>query len=407
MLLMAFAITLLIAVLVSRLADRTILSTAGIFLVAGFLLGTGPIGVFHLTPDDDLVYWLATLALFATLYTDGMKVGWIQLRRAWQLPGRALLLGMPLTFGITAVFAHYIVGLDWVLAALVAAVLSPTDPVFAAALVGNKRVPRRLRYLLNVESGLNDGLALPFVVIFLSMAEGAASGEPEPVATELLVGLVIGVVVPLVALKLEQSRFFAASRTYEPLTGVAIGLLVLALGLATHGNLFIASFAAGVTVATVGPKQRDSFNEFGEIVSELMKLAALLVFGALFSNEFLADMSWQGWVFAVLALFVARPAALFLSFWGSKLTFLEQAAAAWFGPKGFASVVYGLLVLSSGIPDAERLFHLIAMTVALSIVLHSSTDVVVARFFDEEHETPHWHRKQADERRPEPQSGAK
>ena len=106
MLLLTFAAVLLVSVLVSRLADRTILSTAGIFLFAGFFLGNGPLGVLHLTPDDDLVYWLAELALFATLYTDGMKVGWVQLRRAWRLPGRALLLGMPLTFAITAVLGN-------------------------------------------------------------------------------------------------------------------------------------------------------------------------------------------------------------------------------------------------------------------------------------------------------------
>jgi NhaP-type Na+/H+ or K+/H+ antiporter len=397
MLLLAFAAVLLIGVLFSHLADRTILSTSALFLVAGLVLGAGGIGVIHLAPTDDLVYGLAELALFAVLYTDGMKLGWLDLRRAWRLPGRALLLGMPLTFGVTAVLAHFVVGLDWLPAMLIGAVLSPTDPVFAAALVGNKLVPPRLRHLLNVESGLNDGLALPFVIIFLGFATDPSESHLSDVALELLIGLVIGVVVPLIALKLEQTRFLAASHHYEPLTGVAIGLLVLSLCLITHGNLFIAAFAAGMTVATVGPRQRDTFNEFGELISELLKLAALLVFGALFSLAFVADLSWKGWAFAFLAIFVARPVALYASFVGSKLTWLEQAAAAWFGPKGFASVVYGLVILSSGIPDAERLFHLIAITVGLSILLHSSTDVVVARMFDDDSETPHWHRRQRDE----------
>lgn len=397
MLLVSFAAVLLVAVLFSHLADRTILSTAALFLVAGLVLGDGAFGVIHIAPDDELVALLAELALFAVLFTDGMKVGWTQLRGAWRLPGRALLLGMPLTFLVTAVLAHYIVGLAWVPAMLVAAVLSPTDPVFAAALVGNERVPRRLRHLLNVESGLNDGLALPFVIILLGLATGSASEDPTNVVTELLVGLVIGVGVPWVALRLERTRLLRASSHYEPLTAVAIGLLVLALGQLTHGNLFIAAFAAGVTVATIGPAQRESFEEFGELVSELLKLSALLVFGALFSREFVADLTWQAWLFALLAIFIARPIALLVSFIGGHLSWLEQAAAAWFGPKGFASVVYGLLVLSSGAPDAERLFHLIAITVGVSILLHSSTDVIVARMFDEERETPHWFRRQRDE----------
>lgn len=113
--------------------------------------------------------------------------------------------------------------------------------------------------------------------------------------------------------------------------------------------------------------------------------------GALISLDFLADISWTGWVFAVLAIFVARPLALWLSFLRSGLDMREQAAAMWFGPKGFASVVYGLIVLESGIAEADQIFHLVALTIVVSIVLHSSTDVVVARGFDDQAETPAWH----------------
>jgi len=360
--LLAFAAVLLLAVLVSSLARRTVLSTAVLFLVAGFALGPGGFGVVDVRSDTPIVATLAELALFAVLFTDGMRVGWADLRSAWRLPGRALGWGLPLTLAVTALLAHYVAGLDWPEALLIGAILAPTDPVFAAAIVGNDKVPARLRHLLNVESGVNDGLALPF-----------------------------GVLLPLGAILLERTRFFAASTQYEPLNAVAIGLLVLAVGKATHGNLFLAAFAAGITVATFGPKQRESFELFGELVAELLKLAALLVFGALISLEFLGEIPWTGWVFAVLALVVARPVALWLSFLGSKLNLREQVAAMWFGPKGFASVVYGLLVLESGIPAAEQVFHLVALTIVLSIIAHSSTDVLVARAFDEPRETPRWH----------------
>jgi sodium/hydrogen antiporter len=115
------------------------------------------------------------------------------------------------------------------------------------------------------------------------------------------------------------------------------------------------------------------------------------VFGALISPSFIGEISWTGWVFAILAIFVARPVALWLSFLRSGLDVREQAAAMWFGPKGFASVVYGLLVLEAGIIAADDIFHLVALTIVLSIVLHSSTDVVVARAFDEESEAPAWY----------------
>lgn len=391
MLLLAFAVVLLAAVLVSALAHRTILSTAVLFLVAGFVLGADTTGVLDIRPDSGIVSVLAELALFAVLFTDGMRVGWSDLRSAWRLPGRALGWGLPLTLIVTALAAHYVAGLGWAESLLIGAVLAPTDPVFASALVGNDKVPARLRHLLNVESGVNDGLALPFVIVFLAVASGSDDLHLGELALEVSLGLLIGVAVPVAAILLERSRFFSASPAYQPLNGLAIGLLVLALGQATHANLFLAAFAAGITVATFGPRQRAAFEHFGENISELFKLAALLVFGALISVEFLADISWTGWVFAILAIFVARPVALWLSFLRSGLDMREQAAAMWFGPKGFASVVYGLLVLDSGIGAANEIFHLVALTIVISILLHSSTDVVVARGFDEQREAPAWH----------------
>ncbi|MEU1845253.1 cation:proton antiporter [Micromonospora sediminicola] len=391
MLLLCFAAVLLAAVLVSALAKRTILSTAALFLVAGFALGEGTTGVLHLRADSPIVAQLAELALFAVLFTDGMRVGWADLRSAWRLPGRALGWGLPLTLLVTAVLAHYVAGLDWPEALLIGAILAPTDPVFAAALVGNDKVPARLRHLLNVESGVNDGLALPFVVVLLAVAAGSDDLHLTELATELGVGLAIGVLVPLLAIALERTRFFAASAAYAPLNGVAIGLLVLALGKATHGNLFLAAFAAGITVATFGARERAAFEHFGENVAELLKLAALLVFGALISPGFLGEIPWTGWVFALLAIVVARPVALWVSFLRSGLSLREQAAAMWFGPKGFASVVYGLLVLEAGIGAADEVFHLVALTIVISILAHSSTDVVVARAFDDSAETPNWH----------------
>ncbi|PZF99945.1 peptidase [Micromonospora deserti] len=391
-LLFAFAAVLLVAVLLSSLAHRTILSTAVLFLVVGFVLGPETTGVLDVTADAPIVSTLAELALFTVLFTDGMRVGWADLRSAWRLPGRALGWGLPLTLLITALLAHYVAGLDWPEALLLGAILAPTDPVFAAALVGNERVPGRLRHLLNVESGINDGLALPFVILFLAVAAGSDDLHLDELGLELLLGVVIGVAVPWLALRLERMRFFSASTQYEPLNGMAIGLLVLALGQVTHANLFLAAFAAGITVATFGERQRESFEHFGELVAELFKLVALLVFGALISFEFLGEIAWSGWIFAVLAIVLARPLALAVSFLGSHLSRTEQFAAMWFGPKGFASVVYGLLVLEAGIPAGDEVFHLVALTIVLSILAHSSTDIVIARIFDPA-TTPAWYER--------------
>ena len=382
-LLLSFAVVLLIGVLISERASRTIISTAVLFLLAGFVLGEGVLGVLDIRSGHPLVETLAELALFSVLFTDGMRVGLPQLRSAWQLPGRALLLGLPLTLAATAVLAHYVVGLPWLESFLLGAVLAPTDPVFASAIVGREEVPGRLRHLLNVESGVNDGLALPIVLVLLAAA-GGTDAHGWQLAEEIGLGIVVGVLIPLTVLTLERVPFLKAHEKLQPLLTVSIGLLVLAVATTTHANLFLAAFSAGITVVNYRPEFREEFEQFGELVTELLKLAAILVFGALMTPSFLfQEIQFTGWVFAVLALVLARPVALYLSFLGSDLPAGQQVAAMWFGPKGFASVVYGLIVLESGIDQADHLFHLVALVIVISIVAHSSTDVVVAKKLEE------------------------
>jgi len=376
---LAFAVTLLVAVLVSGLAHRSVLSTAVLFLLAGLLLGSGVLNVIRVHPEDPVVSTFAELALFSVLFTDGMRVTGEDLRSD-ALPGRALAVGLPVTLLLTAALAHFVAGLAWAESFLLGAVLSPTDPVFAAAIVGREEVPYRLRHLLNVESGLNDGLALPVVVVLLAVVAGGPVHGGR-LAAELAGGLALGIAIPWAAIRLERLPVLGAASLYEPLNAFALGLLVLAVASITHANEFLAAFAAGVTVATLSPAIRSAFHQFGDLIAELLKLAALLLFGALISPAFLRDIPLTGYAFAVLALVVVRPLALALAFFRTGLERREWVAAAWFGPKGFASVVYGLLILESRVADADRLFHLTAIVIALSILAHASTDVVVARWF--------------------------
>ncbi len=149
----------------------------------------------------------------------------------------------------------------------------------------------------------------------------------------------------------------------------------------THANLYLAAFSAGITLASLRSDLRDEFHRFGELVTELLKLAALLVFGALISPRFLAEVHWSGYVAAAVILLLVRPAAIEISLIGSGMTWQERITAGWFGPKGFASAIYGLLLFSFQLPNAQNLFHIIAIVIVASILAHSSTDVLVARWF--------------------------
>jgi NhaP-type Na+/H+ or K+/H+ antiporter len=328
------------------------------------------------------VNFLANLALVSVLFTDAMKTGFRDLASAWRLPGRALLLGFPLTLAGTAILAHWVAQLNWIDALLVGAVLSPTDPVFAAAIVGNDRMPKRLRHLLNVESGLNDGLTAPIVVIALGALSSAQGHDSIALAWGAPMGVLIGIAIPWLVIRLEQSRFFSADVLYRALFVFAIGMSVWSTCMVAHCNQYLGCFAAGMTVATLDEKLRANFRLLGEQISELLKLAALLVFGALISVHELAGIGWGGYLFVGLTLLLVRPVMMNIALLGSPITWRERMTAAWFGPKGFASVVFGLLILEARVPHAQYMFHLIWLSIAASIVVHSSTDVPLAKWLE-------------------------
>ncbi|GAA3223769.1 cation:proton antiporter [Pseudonocardia petroleophila] len=382
-LVLTFGVVLLTTVALSGLAARSVLSTALVFLVAGALVGPGFLGLIEVSPSGTLVRTLADLALFTVLFVDGGRLSVARLRSGWRLSGRALGLGMPLALVLVALATHLLVGLDWTTSLLVGAILAPTDPVFASAIVSRSEVPARLRTLLGIESGVNDGLALPAVLVLIALGTGADAGF-GPIALELVLGIVLGVVLPLAVTALFRLPLLGAEPRLQPLGPLAVAIVLYGLCSLTHANAYLAAFAAGITLATVAPQPVEAFAEFGELVSELTKFAAVLVFGALLTPAFFGGLGAGEWAVALLSLLVVRPASMLVSLWRADLPRRERVAAAWFGPKGFASVVYGLLAVQSGIPNASTVFEVVALTIAVSMVAHSTTDVPVSRAFDVE-----------------------
>jgi NhaP-type Na+/H+ or K+/H+ antiporter len=383
-LILAFGVVLLIAVSVSGLAARTVLSTSLLFLVAGALLGPGGLGVTSVKPGDHIAKELPTIALFIVVFAGGQRASWQALTENWPLPGRALGLGMPLTMVGIAVPTHLITELHWSTSFLFGAILAPTDPVFAAALVNREDIPQRLRRLLNVESGLNDGLTLPFVLIALNIAQHQEI-KPLVLGSQLAGGLLVGFALAAAVALLWRLPILGPAPRLQALGPVAIAVVLYAITHLTHANPYLdanpylAAFAAGSTLATFDEETAEMFKPFGESMSELSKFAALLVFGALITPTRLLQAGWQGWLLAVIAIVVVRIGVMMLSLLRSRLTIQERLTAAWFGPKGFASVIYALLVLDSPLPEGDRVLTLVAVAIALSITLHSSSDVPVAK----------------------------
>lgn len=372
------AMLLLVALLAGR-AHRSALSLPVLFMGAGFLAGDGMLGWLPLHHADETLKDLAELALFAVLFADGMRLDARELRRHWSLPARALLAGLPLTLAAIAALGHYAAGLPWGLALLLAAVLTPTDPVFASAIVGRDEMPHALRRLLNVESGLNDGLALPMVLGILA-ALGAGRHPAASLAGQVAGAVALGMAMPWLCNRLRLRVEPEPPGIHGALFIAAIGLLVYALCKLWSLNEYMGAFCAAVTLASVAPRLASRFCELGEQASELLKFAALLAFGAMLAPAAFATLHAGQWVFVAGVLLLARPLPVLLVLTASRLSWRERVVAAWFGPKGFASLVYAVIVAHSGLQGAAELFQLAAVAVAASILAHSSSDVPLAKW---------------------------
>ena len=374
--LLLFSLTLLVSTLVSKWSQRSVFSAAVLFWLAGSLAGleyTSP-----LAPGGHTLQLIVEITLFAVLFVDGMKLGLHGLRANWRLPTRTLVIGLPITLLIISGLAHTLLGLSWENAFLLGAMLSPTDPVLAEALVGREAVPLRVRRMLNIESGLNDGLTLPMVLFLLYW--GTNRGSPSELVAQGAVGIALGAAVPFLLVKLERLSTIATAEEYRALFLIGTAGLLVSLTTLLHGNELLAAFVAGTVLGRQAPEFRDAFADVGRNSTEVLKLAALFLFAGADGHNYLTQ-GWKAYLFAILVLIAARPIAVLLSLWGSRLSTSERLTAAWFGPKGFATVFYALLVFGSTHDSAALLFNLCALTVTASILAHSTTDVLIAGWF--------------------------
>ncbi len=372
---------LIVGAMVSGVVHRTVLSLTVLAVAAGLLASLT--GILVVDPDAEVIIVVVELVLLLTLFADGLLVEREMLREHSRPAVRALALAMPINAGLLACAAKLLFSeLTWSEALLLGFVLSPTDPVVTSAIVASKGVPQAVRHTLNLESGLNDGLALPFVLLFLAVSAdsgGSLAGAGGTLALETVIGLAVGVGWGLLmATLVGRLSAEAIHPRYEGL--VMLGVATASYGIAelSHGNGLIAAFVAGVSFALLRREAPEVFHERNENITNVLHLIAFAIFGAV-----VAEVGYSGnpaalAAFVVFALVVARPASVLVSFFGVGLSRPERLFVAWFGPKGIASMLFALFVLHSA--DAHRavLFEVAAFTVLASIVAHGLTDTVGA-----------------------------
>ena len=351
-----------------------------VLFLTGFILGHGGFGVLELAPRSAFVVDLAKVALILILFRDGLEVESEMLQRAWHLPLRKLVVAMPVTAGLVAVFARYVIGLGWTEAFLLGALLAPTDPVLSSSVVTNPRVPRIVRHSLNLESGLNDGLALPAVLALIAaLAPGAGHFDAASfVLRDVGFGLIAGIAFGLVAAWVWQRTPLSSPATparVRGLYGIAVAFACYAATVdGPRGNGLIAVFVCAITLAVRRPEIRDQFVEEAGVLVESAKFAIFVVFGSLLTLAGLFHDGWAAVALVPFVLIVARGTAIAVSLWRTRLNLATRAFIAWFGPKGVATMTFSLLVLSGGVRSGTRIFDLAALVVSSSVLLHGLTD---------------------------------
>jgi NhaP-type Na+/H+ or K+/H+ antiporter len=353
-----------------------------VFTAAGILLGTLGAEWFHLDLKGEVVSILVEATLVLVLFTDAVRIDLRSLRSQALLPIRLLGIGLPLTIILGTVTAAVLFGgLTIVEAALIAAILAPTDAALGQAVVSDKRLPVRIRQALNVESGLNDGIMVPVVTVFLAIAvaeTGTAGNEnwvafaAEQIGFGILFGGLVGLLGGWLLRRFSRAGF--VDGIYRQLATIAIAVAAFASAEVVGGNGFIAAFVAGLAFSAVAREECATVQDFTEDEGELLGSVTFLVFGAVLAAPVLGSLTWQIALYVVLSLTVVRMLPVLLALAWSHTRFETRLFIGWFGPRGLASILFALLVfdqLSGAV--ADTVFSVAVWTILVSVFAHGAT----------------------------------
>jgi len=376
------------SVVASRL-ERTPINGPVVYLFVGLACSTYGLGLVDLDVDREMLKRLAEYTLALVLFADSANANLGTLRKVEMIPARLLLIGLPLTIAAGVVTGYFIFdSLTLLEVALLATMLAPTDAALGQAVVTNESVPDSVRESLNVESGLNDGICVPVLLIFLALATGDAAGDE---ATSLIlklpleaigIGAGVGIVLAVIGSSLVK---FCGSRgwisgAWTRIPVITLAMFCFALSQWLGGSGFIGAFVGGMLFGGLikNHEIKEDLLAGAESLGNLMSMLTWFVFGALALGKGLQDVSWQVILYAVLSLTIVRMLPVVLCLVGVKMRLDSKLFIGWFGPRGLASIVFIVIVLEENLPGAETLVAVVTWTVALSIIAHGVSAVPFA-----------------------------
>jgi NhaP-type Na+/H+ or K+/H+ antiporter len=390
-------LTLLLLAAVSKRLSSTRLTPAMVVVAVGILVGPLVLDDLTVGPTSSTVRTLAEATLAVVLFSDSSRINLSALRREISIPVRLLGVGLPLTIAAGTLLALALFGSFSVSEALILGViLAPTDAGLGSAVVTDTRLPQRVRQSLNIESGLNDGICVPLLLIVLATASGAA-GAPHPaevLGEEIGYGLVGGLTAGALA---SAIVVVAGARgliedAWRQIIPVAAAVLAFGIAEALGGSGFIAAFTAGALFGLLALDNADGIMHFTDEAGALLDSVTFLIFGAVLLGPALEQVNWQVGLYAALSLTVVRMLPVAIAMLGAQARAPTVAFIGWFGPRGLASIVFAVIVEDTHQAHAAALLTACYVTVGLSVLIHGfSAAPLVRRYVD-------WYQAVADER---------
>lgn len=363
----------------SKGLERTPINGALLFISFGLIFGPLGLGLLNLEIEAEGLSILAEIALSLVLFTDAANANLSVLKKRFHIPQRLLLIGLPLTillgFGTGILMFS---GLTLLEIAILATMLAPTDAALGKAVVTNESVPSDIRESLNVESGLNDGICVPILFLFLAIAASSGTdGNSSMVALKLVsqqigVGIVVGVGLSLLGIWLLKTcdEKGWVSETWKQLPVVALAVSCFSLSQHLGGSGFIASFVGGMLFGGFAKERKYRLMKAAEATGDTFTMITWVVFGAIVVGQYFKHFSMEVIVYAFLSLTVIRMLPVFLVLSGMKLRTDEKLFMGWFGPRGLASVVFGVIVINNNLPGGGTIALTVVCTIVLSIIFH-------------------------------------
>lgn len=359
--------------------EKTPINGALVFALFGVVVGPLGLDLLHLDVNAESISILAELTLALVLFSDAANSNLRILQESIKIPGQLLGIGLPLTIllglGVGLLLFNDLLFFE---VAIIATMLAPTDAALGKAVVTNKSVPSKIREGLNVESGLNDGICVPILYLFLALAlkqqhhELPGSLALKLVAEEIGIGLLVGLGLTAVAVWLFNyfSKRKWVTETWQQLPVVALALACYSVAYLLGGSGFIACFSGGLLFNRIEHHHKRKLLLAAEGTGDILALITWVLFGAVVIGQSVGAFNWQIVLYSVLSLTVVRMLPVFLSLTGTGLRSREKWFIGWFGPRGLASIVFAVIVLNQKLPHAHTISMTVVCTILLSVVLH-------------------------------------